>query len=84
MHGFTQSLNVSVATSLVLAALIGAAPGLRGDLIGGEQRAAQLEAKWRAAAARVASHHARKGGAADGQAQQQLGQLQLGGEDDSD
>eukprot|EP00775_Hariotina_reticulata_P005274 gene5274-5509_t len=48
MYGFTESLNVSVATALVLQTLIAARPSVRGDLIGGEQRAAELEAKWTA------------------------------------
>ncbi|WIA21626.1 hypothetical protein OEZ85_000808 [Tetradesmus obliquus] len=52
MYGFTESLNVSVATALVLQTLIARQPAVRGQLLG-EGRAAQLEAKWRAAAARA-------------------------------
>jgi hypothetical protein len=52
MYGFTESLNVSVATALVLQTLISRQPSVRGQLLG-EGRAGQLEAKWRAAAARA-------------------------------
>jgi hypothetical protein len=52
MYGFTESLNVSVAAALVLQTLISRQPGVRGQLLG-EGRAAQLEAKWKAAAARA-------------------------------
>lgn len=57
MYGFTESLNVSVATALVLQTLIAADPSVRGDM--SPERARQLEAKWRAAASR--SHDNRAG-----------------------
>jgi hypothetical protein len=53
MHGFTESLNVGVASGLVLQALIAADPSIRGQLLG-PGRAQQLADKWRAAAARGA------------------------------
>ena len=57
MYGFTESLNVSVAAALVLHTLIAAIPSIRGDLTG-PGRAQQLEAKWRAAAARAHDNRA--------------------------
>lgn len=66
MYGFTESLNVSVATALVLQTLIAAYPSVRGDL--DPNRAAELEAKWRAAVARA---HGNRAGAL--QQQQQHG-----------
>jgi hypothetical protein len=53
MHGFTESLNVGVASGLVLQALIAADPSIRGQLLA-PGRAQQLADKWRAAAARGA------------------------------
>ncbi|KAF8059698.1 csn7 [Scenedesmus sp. PABB004] len=57
MHGFTESLNVAVAAALALQALIAAHPGVRGSY-DDPGRAAALEAKWRATAARPAQQRA--------------------------
>jgi hypothetical protein len=74
MYGFTESLNVSVATALVLQTLISKQPAVRGQLLG-KGRAAQLEAKWRAAAARAPECQA---GALHVKQQQQQAQQQQG------